>query len=187
MSRSVSSLPQKGNCDRSALDSRTPSQGTNKILGEILRNQRVILATLAEHGEILHNLQISYKDAEKNAQPEGWPARMPLSCLQELDEWESFLKHEDNHSFAVNYFSRFGGDSCSEMCRRILRKLFSVGLSGKLNILGSEKKKGLRSTATLKVIQGACCKYFPDIAHANVDKETVYAIGKWLRNQCPKK
>lgn len=62
----------------------------------------MIMATQAEHGEILNNLQRTSQEFGKTSKPKGWPARMPFTSLLDFSEWETFLKNEDNHSFAVS-------------------------------------------------------------------------------------
>ncbi|XP_065673208.1 uncharacterized protein LOC136090456 [Hydra vulgaris] len=127
----------------------SPLSTTNAISGILPKDLQMILTRLASietkqamHSQILNailNSVTQHKSLE--TLPKG--ISFPLDCIQALTDFDEKLKENTTFKLLVNHLGQNGGTNISDTTRRLLRTLFSKGLSLQLSFAGRSGKIGI--------------------------------------------
>ncbi|XP_047136968.1 uncharacterized protein LOC105848704 [Hydra vulgaris] len=109
------------------------------LYGILPKDLHVILSRLASietkqamHSQILNSiLNAVTQHKSYDTLPEG--INLPLDCIQELKDFDEKLKENSTFKLLVNHLAQIGGRNIGDTTRRLLRTLFSKGLSLQLN------------------------------------------------------
>ncbi|XP_065681210.1 uncharacterized protein LOC100205047 [Hydra vulgaris] len=160
----------------------------NAISGILPKDLHVILSRLASietkqamHSQILNSiLNAVTQHKSYDTLPEG--INLPLDCIQELKDFDEKLKENSTFKLLVNHLAQIGGRNIGDTTRRLLRTLFSKGLSLQLNFAGRSGKVGIGNMKITSLIVSVVKKnkLLSDVTTSRVEQ----LVKIWLRQSC---
>nr|XP_047143646.1 uncharacterized protein LOC124817505 [Hydra vulgaris] len=133
------------------------------------------------HSQILNSiLNAVTQHKSYDTLPEG--INLPLDCIQELKDFDEKLKENSTFKLLVNHLAQIGGRNIGDTTRRLLRTLFSKGLSLQLNFAGRSGKVGIGNMKITSLIVSVVKKnkLLSDVTTSSVEQ----LVKIWLRQSC---
>ncbi|KAK5645114.1 hypothetical protein RI129_006414 [Pyrocoelia pectoralis] len=151
-----------------------------ELLTKVLQKQNTmsgILSTINEKLKKLEDNNIPATSTIKEFQSVFTKFDFPINDEMILNNFENFLKNEDEFDAVVREFSRLGGTNEYNLITRILEKVITNKLASTFSYLGKKQKKPFKNLLLNKVI----IKVGTTVFSAKTELPFENAVAKWLR------